>query len=92
MECKWNRPASFPMLSPWINRYIMECKFVIAGWIKKDWGINRYIMECKFGRGRIQTNLWRELIDTLWNVNVDAAGVLSEYDKELIDTLWNVNI
>ena len=48
-------------------------------------------MECKFGRGRIQTNLWRELIDTLWNVNVDAAGVLSEYDKELIDTLWNVN-
>ena len=54
--------------------------------------INRYIMECKFGRGRIQTNLWRELIDTLWNVNVDAAGVLSEYDKELIDTLWNVNI
>ena len=48
-------------------------------------------MECKFGRGRIQTNLWRELIDTLWNVNTAVQISISGHSLELIDTLWNVN-
>ena len=33
----------------------------------------------------------RELIDTLWNVNVHPVIVLSLLISELIDTLWNVN-
>ena len=33
-----------------------------------------------------------ELIDTLWNVNRNAAEELpGRVTKELIDTLWNVN-
>ena len=31
-----------------INRYIMECKYILAGYAIADAaGINRYIMECK---------------------------------------------
>ena len=33
-----------------------------------------------------------ELIDTLWNVNLEAAADIKEWLHELIDTLWNVNI
>ena len=33
----------------------------------------------------------RELIDTLWNVNLEAAADIKEWLHELIDTLWNVN-
>ena len=33
----------------------------------------------------------RELIDTLWNVNVDCSGRAGDKCDELIDTLWNVN-
>ena len=55
-----------------INRYIMECKslqtddVVITG-IR----INRYIMECKSGRTYPLPHICNELIDTLWNVNMD---------------------
>ena len=34
----------------------------------------------------------RELIDTLWNVNVHLCCASQMPKKELIDTLWNVNI
>ena len=34
----------------------------------------------------------RELIDTLWNVNVLFALPSAVYRHELIDTLWNVNM
>ena len=34
----------------------------------------------------------RELIDTLWNVNVSWEESTKCLRKELIDTLWNVNI
>ena len=33
----------------------------------------------------------RELIDTLWNVNLFARAKQMAQGKELIDTLWNVN-
>ena len=33
----------------------------------------------------------RELIDTLWNVNVSYKGGSYVCLAELIDTLWNVN-
>ena len=33
----------------------------------------------------------RELIDTLWNVNVESEHVTTFAPSELIDTLWNVN-
>ena len=33
----------------------------------------------------------RELIDTLWNVNLRASQFEHKHLKELIDTLWNVN-
>ena len=34
----------------------------------------------------------RELIDTLWNVNVVRALLVRNVPRELIDTLWNVNM
>ena len=33
-----------------------------------------------------------ELIDTLWNVNIDFICYEQFYICELIDTLWNVNL
>ena len=33
----------------------------------------------------------RELIDTLWNVNLNSSGEMLQVFLELIDTLWNVN-
>ena len=35
--------------------------------------------------------LIKELIDTLWNVNLVYKGNISKDYNELIDTLWNVN-
>ena len=34
----------------------------------------------------------RELIDTLWNVNLTNVPVYRPGHGELIDTLWNVNL
>ena len=34
----------------------------------------------------------RELIDTLWNVNMIWATHVLQWRSELIDTLWNVNM
>ena len=34
----------------------------------------------------------RELIDTLWNVNVSKSNETNAISIELIDTLWNVNL
>ena len=33
----------------------------------------------------------RELIDTLWNVNICRQQIVPGLSNELIDTLWNVN-
>ena len=33
----------------------------------------------------------RELIDTLWNVNITSSLCVFNSLGELIDTLWNVN-
>ena len=33
----------------------------------------------------------RELIDTLWNVNISQTARQKILTTELIDTLWNVN-
>ena len=34
----------------------------------------------------------RELIDTLWNVNIFSKSIPDSGSVELIDTLWNVNL
>ena len=34
----------------------------------------------------------RELIDTLWNVNIAVGNSKHTMHNELIDTLWNVNL
>ena len=34
----------------------------------------------------------RELIDTLWNVNIFWWQPRKTLNQELIDTLWNVNV
>ena len=33
----------------------------------------------------------QELIETLWNVNVDTGALRNSITHELIETLWNVN-
>ena len=43
------------------------------------WGVIFVLQMCK------------ELIDTLWNVNVKAYKMSDNRYTELIDTLWNVN-
>ena len=42
-------------------------------WKKFVAGINRYIMECKCVRFVGSGNRAFELIDTLWNVNIDSC-------------------
>ena len=49
-------------------------------------------MECKYYIFTyIIVTTISELIDTLWNVNLEAAADIKEWLHELIDTLWNVN-
>ena len=59
-----------PHTDTWINRYIMECKYILSinAIISTLW-INRYIMECKCLSGLPKEHRPWELIDTLWNVN-----------------------
>ena len=35
--------------------------------------------------------LYRDLIDTQWNVNYEKAYHMAEKERDLIDTQWNVN-
>ena len=59
--------------SPRINRYIMECKCLCGLTSATPRSrINRYIMECKFDIDDLTDEKLEELIDTLWNVNIDA--------------------
>ena len=48
-------------------------------------------MECKFIYDSISLWIFRELIDTLWNVNLYDQVLAKKTNVELIDTLWNVN-
>ena len=48
-------------------------------------------MECKLSYHSQYCTGFRELIDTLWNVNVPALPQPLRCAEELIDTLWNVN-
>ena len=74
MECKYYLPAHHTTLTVRINRYIMECKFRKTGGYQKQLSrINRYIMECKFVLKAFHLNVLFELIDTLWNVNIDSC-------------------
>ena len=49
-------------------------------------------MECKFICVSIIKGIRNELIDTLWNVNVNGKEIIRSGTGELIDTLWNVNL
>ena len=74
MECKCKIDCDWRQIASGINRYIMECKFVCAFNISAiEKRINRYIMECKFECGRCSSVKAWELIDTLWNVNIDSC-------------------
>ena len=76
-----------------INRYIMECKFVLISYaalnvielIDTLWNVNQKM------ESEILPSKW-ELIDTLWNVNMQVTSLDEKYRVELIDTLWNVNV
>ena len=48
-------------------------------------------MECKFKKQKNTIRRKLELIDTLWNVNIEMLKH-DEIYYELIDTLWNVNV
>ena len=48
-------------------------------------------MECKSFCEYLNFLSTKELIDTLWNVNVNSATFAPAPPCELIDTLWNVN-
>ena len=48
-------------------------------------------MECKFETDLTPEEIIAELIDTLWNVNLNSATAIVTPAAELIDTLWNVN-
>ena len=49
-------------------------------------------MECKFETDLTPEEIIAELIDTLWNVNLNSATAIVTPAAELIDTLWNVNL
>ena len=48
-------------------------------------------MECKFHDCNSSGSDEKELIDTLWNVNIMPLSAFFFQIEELIDTLWNVN-
>ena len=48
-------------------------------------------MECKFQLKHFNVMPFKELIDTLWNVNELIFDYIFPEGMELIDTLWNVN-
>ena len=49
-------------------------------------------MECKYFQKIVPNHeALYELIDTLWNVNLQTPTITAGTILELIDTLWNVN-
>ena len=89
MECKLNFSNFKFSHYLGINRYIMECKYSTAGDFSRTFfGINRYIMECKFKCSEMGRRFYKELIDTLWNVNMllqprtMLAGRINRYIME----------
>ena len=65
--------AALPLLLELgINRNIVECKYSTSfNFHKFKTRINRNIVECKFELLRPFLGFRRELIETLWNVNVN---------------------
>ena len=49
-------------------------------------------MECKLSYLNQGYTGFRELIETLWNVNIRKEPGTSLVTYELIETLWNVNV
>ena len=49
------------------------------------------MLGCKFSIGSIIYALFRELIDTCWDVNYFREMGLTNVKNELIDTCWDVN-
>ena len=54
--------------------------------------INRNIVECKYIAIRRAMMEEKELIETLWNVNMFQPTSCTKKRTELIETLWNVNV
>ena len=71
----------------------MECKFYYTFYsLLLAFRINRNIVECKYALCfYLAPAQFRELIETLWNVNEIAPIVEDMFNHELIETLWNVN-
>ena len=49
-------------------------------------------MECKYIAIRRAMMEEKELIETLWNVNMFQPTSCTKKRTELIETLWNVNV
>ena len=66
-----------------INRYIMECKCSSTNSrASSALRINRYIMECKCLLAACFSSPFCELIDTLWNVNLQVPpSGMHEYKR-----------
>ena len=54
--------------------------------------INRNIVECKAFRILPLIGKIAVLIETLWNVKVEASTILQRVLAVLIETLWNVKV
>ena len=70
VECKYQSDLILDVVSERINRNIVECKSKNYG-IKKirKHRINRNIVECKCSSTSKIGGAFKELIETLWNVN-----------------------
>ena len=94
MECKSKYASAAPCPCTRINRYIMECKYLVYNYKHKE-GCSELIDTLWNVNEKAENEYWVEdieLIDTLWNVNIKQPLSKLTESLELIDTLWNVNL
>ena len=95
IDTLWNvnvNSATFAPDPPWINRYIMECKWQYQNHRKVQqielidtlWNVN----QIKYAALFVQSRINRYIMECKLGTTVDKIGNVK---AELIDTLWNVN-
>ena len=71
MECKFEKLGGKTKAGRGINRNIVECKWNLKELLRLDGNrINRNIVECKLSGIETKFMKEKELIETLWNVNL----------------------
>ena len=93
MECKFPLPFQASQSIHWINRYIMECKYISLCHFAREsselidtlWNVNI--------SGIWFANWWKsELIDTLWNVNdnitTDITDKVIRINRYIMECKW----